>query len=228
MPKLYFMEVALSQAEENYLKAIQKLSDSDISKISTNDIANMMNIAAPSVSDMLKKLASKKMISYEKYYGVKLTKQGELIAFNLVRKHRLWEVFLTQKLNFAWDEVHDIAEQLEHIKSDELINRLEKYLGNPKYDPHGDPIPDAKGQIQVRKQIQLNDLKKNEKAVIVGVKDTGVVFLQFLDSIQLSLGTKVQMKNIIEFDYSVIIKLGDNRELMLSHLVAQNIYVSPT
>lgn len=221
------MEIHLSQAEENYLKAIQKLSDSDLSKISTNDIANMMNIAAPSVSDMLKKLAAKKMISYEKYYGVKLTKIGESIAYNLVRKHRLWEVFLTQKLNFAWDEVHDIAEQLEHIKSDELINRLEKYLGNPKYDPHGDPIPDAKGQIQVRKQIQLNELKKNEKAVIVGVKDTGVVFLQFLDSIQLSLGTKVQMKNIIEFDQSVIIKLTDNRELMLSNLVSQNIFVSP-
>lgn len=221
------MDHSLSIAEENYLKAIQKLSDAQIHKISTNDIANMMNIAAPSVSDMLKKLAQKKMISYEKYYGVKLTKQGEQIAFSLIRKHRLWEVFLTQKLNFAWDEVHDIAEQLEHIKSDDLINRLEKFLGSPKYDPHGDPIPDAKGQIQVRKQIQLNELKKNEKAVIVGVKDTGAVFLQFLDSIQLSLGTKVQMKNVIEFDQSIIIKLADNRELMLSHLVSQNIFVSP-
>lgn len=220
------MDHQLSLAEENYLKAIQKLSESDLTKISTNDIANMMNIAAPSVSDMLKKLALKKMISYEKYYGVKLTKQGELIAYSLVRKHRLWEVFLTQKLNFAWDEVHDIAEQLEHIKSDELINRLEKYLGSPKYDPHGDPIPDAKGQIQLRKQVQLNELKKNEKAVIVGVKDTGIIFLQFLDSIKLSLGTKLQMKNIAEFDQSIIIKLNDNRELMLSHLVAQNIYVS--
>jgi DtxR family Mn-dependent transcriptional regulator len=186
-----------------------------------------MNIAPPSVSDMLKKLASKKLISYEKYYGVKLTKSGETIALSLVRKHRLWEVFLTQKLNFAWDEVHDIAEQLEHIKSDDLINRLEKYLGNPKYDPHGDPIPDAKGQIQTRKQIQLNELKKNEKAVIVGVKDTGAVFLQFLDSIKLSLGTKVQLKNIVEFDQSIVIKLGDNRELMLSHLVSENIFVSP-
>lgn len=221
------MDTLLSPAEENYLKAIQKLSDSEISKISTNDIANMMNIAAPSVSDMLKKLASKKLISYEKYYGVKLTKSGETIALSLVRKHRLWEVFLTQKLSFAWDEVHDIAEQLEHIKSDDLINRLEKYLGNPKYDPHGDPIPDAKGQIQTRKQIQLNELKKNEKAVIVGVKDTGAVFLQFLDSIKLSLGTKVQLKNIVEFDRSIVIKLGDNRELMLSHLVSENIFVSP-
>jgi|688.fasta_scaffold56207_3 DtxR family Mn-dependent transcriptional regulator len=221
------MDTILSPSEENYLKAIQKLSETDIPKISTNDIANMMNIAPPSVSDMLKKLASKKLISYEKYYGVKLTKSGETIALSLVRKHRLWEVFLTQKLNFAWDEVHDIAEQLEHIKSDDLINRLEKYLGNPKYDPHGDPIPDAKGQIQTRKQIQLNELKKNEKAVIVGVKDTGAVFLQFLDSIKLSLGTKVQLKNIVEFDQSIVIKLGDNRELMLSHLVSENIFVSP-
>jgi DtxR family Mn-dependent transcriptional regulator len=221
------MDTILSPSEENYLKAIQKLSETNIPKISTNDIANMMNIAPPSVSDMLKKLASKKLISYEKYYGVKLTKSGETIALSLVRKHRLWEVFLTQKLNFAWDEVHDIAEQLEHIKSDDLINRLEKYLGNPKYDPHGDPIPDAKGQIQTRKQIQLNELKKNEKAVIVGVKDTGAVFLQFLDSIKLSLGTKVQLKNIVEFDQSIVIKLGDNRELMLSHLVSENIFVSP-
>lgn len=221
------MDNALSPAEENYLKAIQMLSDSTTSKISTNDIANMMNIAAPSVSDMLKKLASKKMISYEKYYGVKLSKQGESIALSLIRKHRLWEVFLTQKLSFAWDEVHDMAEQLEHIRSDELINRLEKFLGNPKFDPHGDPIPDAKGNIQIRKQIQLNELRKNERAVIVGVKDTGVVFLKFLDSIQLSLGTKVQMKSIVEFDQSIVIKLHDNRELMLSHLVAQNIFVSP-
>ena len=221
------MDTILSPSEENYLKAIQKLSETDIPKISTNDIANMMNIAPPSVSDMLKKLASKKLISYEKYYGVKLTKSGETIALSLVRKHRLWEVFLTQKLNFAWDEVHDIAEQLEHIKSDDLINRLEKYLGNPKYDPHGNQKPKTKRQKQTKKQIQIKKKKKNEKAVIVGVKDTGAVFLQFLDSIKLSLGTKVQLKNIVEFDQSIVIKLGDNRELMLSHLVSENIFVSP-
>lgn len=221
------MEQNYTAAEENYIKIIHKLSERSVDKISTNDIADIMGIAAPSVSDMLKKLALKKMIVYEKYYGVKLTKLGEQLALYLTRKHRLWEVFLTEKLNFNWDEVHEIAEQLEHIRSIELINRLEKYLGNPKYDPHGDPIPDAKGYVQQRKQIQLNELHKNEKAVIVGVKDTGAVFLQYLDSMKLTLGCKVQIKHVIEFDKSICLKLADQREITISNLVGENIFVSP-
>jgi DtxR family Mn-dependent transcriptional regulator len=144
----------------------------------------------------------------------------------LVRKHRLWEVFLTQKLQFSWDEVHDLAEQLEHVKGDDMINRLEKFLGNPKFDPHGDPIPDNKGNIAVRKQQLLIELKKGEKAVIIGVKDTAATFLQFLDSIKISLGTKFTVIGVVIYDHSMQLKLQDGRELMLSQQVCSNIYVS--
>ena len=216
----------LSITEENYLKTIMKLADTAATKISTNEIANEINISAASVSDMLRKLADKKLISYQKYYGVKLTKVGEQYARNLVRKHRLWEVFLTQKLNFAWDEVHDLAEQLEHVKGDEMIDRLEKFLGNPKYDPHGDPIPDNKGNMVLRKQYCLIDLKKGDKGMISGVKDTGSVFLQFLDSIKVSLGTKFTVLGIVAYDHSMQLKFQDGRELMLSQQICHNIYVT--
>jgi DtxR family Mn-dependent transcriptional regulator len=216
----------LSITEENYLKSILKLSEHNHTKIGTNEIAYEINISAASVSDMLKKLADKKLIIYQKYYGVKLTKTGEHYAKNLVRKHRLWEVFLTQKLQFSWDEVHDLAEQLEHVKGDDMINRLEKFLGNPKFDPHGDPIPDNKGNIVVRKQQLLIELKKGEKAVIIGVKDTAATFLQFLDSIKISLGTKFTVIGVVIYDHSMQLKLQDGRELMLSQQVCSNIYVS--
>ena len=151
----------LSITEENYLKCILKLSGGNIqNNVGTNEISYEVNVSAASVTDMLRKLAEKKLITYQKYYGVKLTKTGEQYAKNLVRKHRLWEVFLTQKLKFSWDEVHDLAEQLEHVKGDEMIDRLENFLGNPKFDPHGDPIPDNKGNILVRKQQLLSELKK--------------------------------------------------------------------
>ncbi len=220
------MMTHLSITEENYLKSILKLSDHNQTKIGTNEIANEINISAASVSDMLRKLADKKLITYQKYYGVKLTKTGEHYAKNLVRKHRLWEVFLTQKLQFSWDEVHDLAEQLEHVKGDDMINRLEKFLGNPKFDPHGDPIPDTMGNIAIRKQQLLIELKKGDKAVIIGVKDTATTFLQFLDSIKISLGTKFTVIGVVIYDHSMQLKLQDGRELMLSQQVCSNIFVS--
>ena len=217
----------LSITEENYLKCILKLSGGNIqNNVGTNEISYEVNVSAASVTDMLRKLAEKKLITYQKYYGVKLTKTGEQYAKNLVRKHRLWEVFLTQKLKFSWDEVHDLAEQLEHVKGDEMIDRLENFLGNPKFDPHGDPIPDNKGNILVRKQQLLSELKKGDKAVIIGVKDTGTTFLQFLDSIKISLGTKFSIINVVVYDNSMQIKLQDGRELMLSSQICNNIYAS--
>jgi Mn-dependent transcriptional regulator len=149
----------LSITEENYIKAIFHLSEKSEQSVATNDIAAQVNATAASVSDMLKKLKQKKLITYEKYYGVKLTVEGQKQALAIVRKHRLWEVFLVDKLGYSWDEIHDLAEQLEHIRSEELIERLDKFLGNPKFDPHGDPIPDSSGKIQTVKHVLLSEVK---------------------------------------------------------------------
>ncbi|WP_243389180.1 metal-dependent transcriptional regulator, partial [Flavobacterium psychrophilum] len=141
-------------SEENYLKTIYHLTTISDSEVSTNAIAEKMETKASSVTDMLKKLSEKDLINYKKYQGVSLTETGSLSAKMIVRKHRLWEVFLVEKLDFPWDEVHDIAEQLEHIKSEKLINKLDDFLGNPTEDPHGDPIPNANGQIiSIEKQL---------------------------------------------------------------------------
>ena len=141
-------------SEENYLKTIYHLTTASDAEVSTNAIAEKMETKASSVTDMLKKLAEKGLINYKKYQGVSLTQDGKLAAKMSVRKHRLWEVFLVEKLGFSWDEVHDIAEQLEHIKSEKLINKLDDFLDNPTEDPHGDPIPDREGRIiKIEKQF---------------------------------------------------------------------------
>lgn len=144
-----------SLTEENYIKAIYKLCEKSADAVSTNAIAEKMHTKAASVSDMLKKLSKKKLINYRKYQGVTLTAKGEKLALAIVRKHRLWELFLVQKLNFKWDEVHDIAEQLEHIQSDELVKRIDKFLDHPKFDPHGDPIPDVNGKLHPQRSRLL-------------------------------------------------------------------------
>ena len=168
-------------SEENYLKAIYHLEIDADKGISTNSIAKKLETKASSVTDMLKKLSDKELVAYQKYQGVTLTSKGFHLAKMIVRKHRLWEVFLVDKLNFSWDEVHDIAEQLEHIKSDKLINKLDDFLDNPTEDPHGDPIPDANGKILKKEQLLLSDLKEGQNGICVGVKDTSSEFLKYLD-----------------------------------------------
>jgi DtxR family Mn-dependent transcriptional regulator len=212
-------------AEENYLKAIYKLSVSSKNAVATNSIANEMSTSAASVTDMIRRLAEKEMVIYEKYKGVRLTEIGAEKAKGMIRNHRLWEVFLVEKLNFGWDEIHEIAEELEHIKSDELIERLDNFLGNPKYDPHGDPIPNAKGEIRSRPKVLLSELENGSKCVVVGVDDTTSSFLQYLDKLQISLGTELNLLDIIDFDGSI--KIGYNGvENTVSSVVANNIYVT--
>jgi len=211
-------------SEENYLKAIYHLTSSNDTEVSTNGIAEMMETKASSVTDMLKKLAEKDLVNYKKYQGVSLTENGKSAAKMIVRKHRLWEVFLVEKLNFSWDEVHDIAEQLEHIKSEQLINRLDDFLGNPTEDPHGDPIPDANGRIvKIEKQL-LSELTENQIGVCVGVKDTSSDFLKYLDKQEIALGSKIEFLSKESFDLSVKIKV-DNRELSISNKIASNLFV---
>lgn len=211
-------------SEENYLKTIYHLTTISESEVSTNAIAEMMETKASSVTDMLKKLSEKSLVNYKKYQGVSLTEKGKLTAKMIVRKHRLWEVFLVDKLDFSWDEVHDIAEQLEHIKSEKLINKLDDFLGNPTEDPHGDPIPDANGQIINTEKHLLSELFENQSGICVGVKDTSSEFLKYLDKQEISLGSKIEILGKESFDLSLKIKLN-GRELTISNKIASNIFV---
>ncbi|MES2621815.1 MAG: metal-dependent transcriptional regulator [Bacteroidota bacterium] len=218
--------MSFSSTEENYIKAIFHLSEDGDENISTNDIARSVNAKAASVTDMLKKLKEKKLITYEKYQGVRLTKEGERIAKSIIRKHRLWEVFLVEKLDYSWDKIHDIAEQLEHVGSQEMIDKLDKFLGYPKLDPHGDPIPDASLNIKSQKQTLLTELSIGDKGKVVGVKDSSAKFLQYLDTVNIHLGSDIEVKDVFEFDGSVVIQIDRKPKSTISKLAAQNIFCS--
>lgn len=213
-----------SFTEENYLKAIYKLSLNGTQGVSTNAIADELSTKPSSVTDMIKKLADKKLVSYQKYQGVNLTKKGRDIAVSIIRNHRLWEVFLVEKLNFKWDEVHDLAEELEHINTHKLTEHLDEFLDFPKFDPHGDPIPDKNGNIIQHKDITLSDLKIGEKAVVVGVKEHSKSYLNYLEQLQLVLGAEVQIKDIVEFDATMRI-LVNNKQVIISNQASKNLIV---
>ncbi|MBT4414493.1 MAG: metal-dependent transcriptional regulator [Polaribacter sp.] len=211
-------------SEENYLKAIYHL-EIDVDKgISTNSIAKKLETKASSVTDMVKKLSEKEGVVYKKYQGVKLTNYGKKTAANIVRKHRLWEVFLVEKLNFSWDEVHDVAEQLEHIKSPKLINQLDSFLGFPSNDPHGDPIPDKEGNLKIIEKSLLSTFSKNESGVCVGVDDSSSEFLRYLDKKGITLGKQITVLEKEDFDDSLSIEM-DNKKFSISNKIANNLYM---
>lgn len=214
---------AQTHSEENYLKAIWKLLGNSAKTVSTNDIAASVKTKAASVTDMLKKLSDKKLISYQPYKGVTLTAKGKRVAIEVVRKHRLWEVFLVEQLDFKWDEVHDIAEQLEHIQSEALTEKLDKFLGFPRVDPHGDPIPDKTGKFSDQQQIPLSKLEKGKKGVMTGVADHSSLFLQFLDKKEIHLGDTIECLDIIEYDQSMLITVNRKKNIQVSNDVAKNI-----
>lgn len=215
----------LSFAEENYLKAIYHLSSGGQKQVNTNAIAEKLNTKPASVSDMIRKLSDKNVITYVKYQGVNITDKGKKSALWVIRKHRLWEVFLVSKLGFHWNEVHDIAEQLEHIKSSLLISRLDEYLSFPKFDPHGDPIPDEEGVISSKPRIILSELGVGEEAELVSMKDTGNAFLNYLDRIELKIGAKIKTTEIMEFDGSREIVTNDKKSITISQQVSDNLLV---
>lgn len=214
----------MTLSEENYLKAVYNLQKHYKKGVPTNAIAEEMETKASSVSDMIKRLAEKELLFYKKYQGAKLSETGEKHAVKVVRKHRLWETFLVEKLNFSWDEVHDIAEQLEHIESEKLIKELDKLLGYPKTDPHGDPIPDEHGNVVKVEKRMLAEFKKGEQGVCVGVNDSSSSFLQYLDKHQIALGKVITVKDKEEFDGSMQLEV-DHREFNISNLAANNIYL---
>lgn len=214
----------MTRSEENYLKAIFHLGGSESSPIATNAIAEEMETKPSSVTDMAKKLAEKGLVDYVKYQGVSLTDLGTRTALSIIRKHRLWEVFLVNKLDFSWDEVHEVAEQLEHIKSEKLIDKIDELLEFPKYDPHGDPIPTKNGEFLERDKQLLSDIPLKSTGICVGVKDTSTAFLRFLDKNQIALGDTIQVLEKEDFDDSLLIKIV-NRQLHISNQIASNLYV---
>lgn len=213
-----------SFTEENYLKIIYHLSQKSAGTVQTNTIADEIQTKPASVTDMLKKLSDKKLVNYVKYQGVTLTDKGIEIAVNIVRKHRLWEVFLVDKLSFKWDEVHEIAEELEHINSAKLVERLDEFLGFPKKDPHGDPIPDQHGVFETLQFTKMSKLQTGDKGMIVGVSEHSSAYLKHLEKLGLTLGKYVKILEVADFDGSVeLVVTGE--KLNISREVARHILI---
>jgi DtxR family transcriptional regulator, Mn-dependent transcriptional regulator len=214
-------------SEENYLKAIFRLSQmAEVKKISTGAIAEALGNNPASVVDMIRKLTEKQLIEYDKKRGVKLTQQGQKDAIQIVRKHRLWEVFLLEKLGYRWDEIHDIAEELEHIKSPDLADRLDQFLGFPEYDPHGDPIPKANGKMAKSFSASLADGKVGGTYRVAAVRDTSSAFLQYLQKLNIRIGTQIKLIEQIAFDQSLVISIDNGEPATVSSKFGENILIN--
>ncbi len=221
------MDQTLSHTEENYLKALTHLTilDQNSLGVGTNDLSHKLGLKPATVNDMLKKLKEKKLVNYQKYGKITLTENGRKSGVEIIRKHRLWETFLCEKLEFSWDEVHEIAEQLEHIRSGKLVNRLDRFLDYPKFDPHGDPIPNEKGEIEFRQRKLLSELKVGDTCSLMAVKDNDPDFLKYVDKLGLSIGAAIEVMGIENYDNSMQI-LVNNSQFNISEKVAENLYVS--
>jgi DtxR family Mn-dependent transcriptional regulator len=215
----------LSVTEENYLKAIYSLHTVMDRRAGNQLIAEKLGVNPASVTDMLHKLEDKRLIDYDRTGGARLTKEGLRLAVKTIRKHRLWETFLVDRMNFTWDEVHEVAEQLEHIQSDKLLDELDKMLGNPKFDPHGDPIPDANGKLPMVKAKALPEAQLEVKLKVLSVTDNSPAFLKYLDKQGIGLNDVVVLREIVEFDHSLLIELKSRKEVFLSREAGEKIMV---
>lgn len=217
-----------SHTEENYLKAVYKLAEAEpaTAGVSTNRIAAALATRAASVTDMLRRLAEKGLLNYEKYRGVQLTAEGQRLALATIRKHRLWEVFLVQQLGFNWDEVHEVAEELEHVQSPLLMRRLDAFLGHPVLDPHGDPIPAEDGAMRRPTHRLLADLDAGERGTLAAVKNTSAPFLQHLDKVGLQLGALIEVLDKVVFDNSLELNINRERTVLISAEVSRNLFVT--
>lgn len=215
----------LTISEENYIKTIFHLQQED-DKVTTNDLAAGMNTRPASVTDMMKKLRAKKLVHYQPYRGFRLTVEGERTALAIIRRHRLWEYFLSEKLKFSWDEVHTIAEELEHVSSNTLIDKLDAFLGFPRFDPHGDPIPDSKGRIEKIHQSALSIIPLNQQAVVCHISDQSSSMLEMMKHKNIKIGTRLEVKKKFEFDHSLEIKIRNQSPFNISERVAKKIFVT--
>ncbi len=217
--------IKLSKSEENYLKSIFNLSEFGNKKVSTNSISKILNIEPASVTDMIKKLSKKKLIYHERYKGSSISKSGIKIALQIIRRHRLWEVFLHDKLKFKWDQIHELAEELEHVSSDNLIDSLDKFLKYPKIDPHGDPIPNKLGEIDFVDKISIYDLNINEKGIVSRIINEDDEFFNLLKKLDIEIGTEIKMIDKIEYDDSLEISIN-NKSVIISKQIASNIKIT--
>jgi DtxR family transcriptional regulator, Mn-dependent transcriptional regulator len=215
----------VSSSKENYIKAIFHLQEED-GIVTTNALARQLETRAASVTDMLKKLKMQKLLLYEKYQGFRLSPDGRRMALQIIRRHRLWELFLVKKLHFGWEEVHEMAEELEHVSSKKLVDRLDEFLGFPKSDPHGDPIPDSNGKVSVKKQVNLAEMKLNTSGVVSNITDQSPEMLDLLKHKGLGLGTKVEIRKRFAFDNSLELKLKNHPAVTISGNVAKNVFVT--
>ena len=215
----------LSYTEENYLKTLLKLTfDRENGEAGTNELATHLEVKPATVSDMLKKLKEKELVDYEKYGKITLTESGRKIGIEIIRRHRLWETFLYEKLEFTWDEVHEVAEQLEHIQSAKLVDKLDKFLNYPKYDPHGDPIPNMAGELKMGTKKTLSEIEPGSVCKMVAVRDNSSTFLQYVVQIGLGLQQKIKVISVQEFDASMIIEV-DGKQSGVSQKFAENVFV---
>ena len=220
-----------STSEENYIKAIYHLQGEEAT-VTTNELARELKTKPASVTDMMKKLKTKKLLHYQPYQGFRLSHEGSKVALGIIRRHRLWEYFLAEKLKFSWDEVHAIAEHMEHVSSKKLIDKLDEFLGFPRVDPHGDPIPDANGKIETSKQVCLTELALNKPALVSHVSDQSSGILELLKHKNISIGTRVEVKKKFDFDNSMEIrtasrgKIRQQQPFNISEQLAKNIFVS--
>lgn len=212
--------------EENYLKAIFQLSfeDNSYRNVGTNEIANLIAVKPATANSMLKKLKEKKLIDFQKYGKITLTGLGKERSIFLVRKHRLWETFLYEKLGFTWDEVHEVAEELEHVNSSKLIQKLDEFLGFPGFDPHGDPIPNMDGQFISIKKCLLSEIPAGKSCKMVAVKDSSATFLQYVVSLGLGINVKIKVVSILEYDLSTTIEVN-GKSFVVSRKFTNNIFV---
>ncbi len=216
----------LSQTEENYLKSLLRISiDNEVNEVGTNELAFALGLKPATVNDMLKKLREKKLVSYEKYGKISLTDSGRKLAVDILRKHRLWETFLYQKLEFSWDEVHEVAEQLEHIQSEKLIDKLDKLLDFPKFDPHGDPIPSKAGEIHIQHKTTLSEIAVGMTCKMVAVRDNSSSFLQYVVKVGLGINNEIKVISKQEFDSSMVIEVNGIQS-NVSQKFAENIFVN--
>jgi len=213
-----------STSEENYIKAIFHLQHAD-GTVTTNELAAELKTKPASVTDMMKKLKTKKLVHYEAYHGFRLSPDGRKLALLIIRRHRLWEFFLAEKLKFSWEEVHAVAEDLEHVGNKKLIDKLDEFLGFPRFDPHGDPIPDSNGRIETSKQVSLPELPLNKSAVVCHVSDQSSEMLELLGHKKIAIGTKLEVKRRFNFDNSLEIKIRQQSPINISEQLSKNIYV---
>ena len=213
-----------SYTEENYLKALFNLA-SETGEVNVNELSKSLEIKMPTVTSMMKKLSEKKLVHYESYKPLRLTEKGKKEAGLVIRKHRLTEIFLVDKMNFGWEDVHDIAEQIEHIQSPVFFEKMDELLGYPKIDPHGSPIPDRDGKIVLKSYDKLSDCKVGETVRLLAVINTSSEFLKFLNSREMRLGLKIKIKSIEAFDKSMIVSYSKRPNEVLSHIVCERLLV---